>query len=113
MPAYLISDVGSVAPEDQEAWKLYLALAPAAIAKYGGRYLVRGGELDIIEGNWRPHAIVVAEFPDRESVKRWYESPEYAEALAVRSASGLRRNMICVEGTLDSGPDKLLGKNTR
>jgi uncharacterized protein (DUF1330 family) len=113
MTAYLISDVGAVAPEDDEPWKAYLALAPATIERYGGRYLARGGEIDIIEGEWSPHAIVLAEFPNREAVKRWYESPEYAAALKVRAASGLRRNMICVEGAVDSSPEMLLGKKAR
>jgi uncharacterized protein (DUF1330 family) len=103
--AYLISDVGAVAPEDEEAWQTYLALAPATIEQYGGRYLARGGAIDVIEGSWSPHAVVIAEFPDREAVQRWYASPEYAEALAVRAKSGLHRAMICVEGADDAGPD--------
>jgi len=109
MTAYLISDVGPVAPEDEAAWKAYLAIAPATIKQYGGRYLARGGAIDIIEGDWSPHAMVIAEFPDRESVSRWYASPEYAEGLKIRAKSGLRRRMICIEGATDSSPDNLLG----
>jgi uncharacterized protein (DUF1330 family) len=108
MTAYLISDVGAVAPEDEEAWKAYLAVAPATIQKYGGRYLARGGAIDVIEGDWSPYAIVIAEFPDREAVKRWYASPEYAEGLEIRARSRLHRRMICVEGAMDASPDKLL-----
>jgi uncharacterized protein (DUF1330 family) len=110
--AYLISDVGAVAPEDQEAWKAYLAIAPATIQKHGGRYLARGGAIDVIEGDWSPTAVVIAEFPDREAVRRWYASPEYAEGLKIRAASGLRRRLICVEGAAgDASPDRLLGPN--
>jgi hypothetical protein len=58
MPVYLISDVGPVAPESEESWKAYLERAPAAIAKYGGRYLARGGAIQVIEGSWSPLAIV-------------------------------------------------------
>jgi uncharacterized protein (DUF1330 family) len=108
MTAYLISDVGAVAPEDEEAWKAYLAAAPATIQKYGGRYLARGGAIDVIEGDWSPYAIVIAEFPDRQAVKRWYASPEYAEGLKIRARARLHRRMICVEGAMDASPDKLL-----
>ncbi|WP_186203977.1 DUF1330 domain-containing protein [Burkholderia gladioli] len=109
MTAYLISDVGPVAPEDDAAWKAYLAMAPATIEKYGGRYLARGGAIDVIEGDWSPYAIVIAEFPDRDAVARWYASPEYAEGLAIRAKSGLHRRMICVEGAANSNLDNLLG----
>ncbi|MBV1686654.1 DUF1330 domain-containing protein [Novosphingobium sp. G106] len=102
MPIYLISDVGPVAPEAQAAWDAYIAKAPATIAQYGGRYLARGGKIGVIEGDWSPLAIVLVEFPDRDAVDRWYASPEYAEALAIRG-SALHRNMIVVEGTTEGG----------
>jgi uncharacterized protein (DUF1330 family) len=107
--AYVISDAGAVAPEDEAAWKAYLAAAPASIAKYGGRYLARGGAIDVMEGDWSPHAIVVVEFPDREAAARWYASPEYAECLKIRGASGLTRRLICIDGATDASPDDLLG----
>lgn len=109
MVAYLISDIDAPAPEDEGAWRAYLAAAPATIEAYGGRYVARGGTIDVIEGDWHPHAVVIAEFPDREAVARWYASPEYAECLALRADSGLTRRMICVEGTGDASPDALLG----
>jgi uncharacterized protein (DUF1330 family) len=112
MTAYLISDVGAVAAEDRSAWEAYLALAPATIEQYGGRYLARGGQIDVIEGAWSPHAVVVAEFPDGEAVRRWYASPEYSEALKIRAASSLHRNMICVEGTVDGSSQDLLRPST-
>ncbi|WP_081060827.1 DUF1330 domain-containing protein [Burkholderia gladioli] len=109
MTAYLISDVGPVAPEDDAAWKTYLAMAPATIEKYGGRYLARGGAIDVIEGDWSPYAIVIAEFSDRDAVARRYAPPEYAEGLAIRAKSGLHRRMFCVEGASHSSQDNLLG----
>ena len=75
MPAYLIVDCEVTDPERYEAYK---QLAPPAIAKYGGRYLVRGGEMTPLEGDWRPNRVVVLEFPDVETAKRFYASPEYA-----------------------------------
>jgi uncharacterized protein (DUF1330 family) len=108
MAVYLISDVGPVAPESAEAWKAYLERAPVTIAKYGGRYLARGGAIQVIEGSWSPQAIVLVEFPDSAAVASWHSSPEYAEALRIRGTA-LQRNMISVEGTSDGGPTQLLG----
>ncbi len=109
MPAYIIVDMGAVAPEDEGAWKAYVAMAPATIERYGGRYLTRGGAIDVMEGDWSPHGIVIVEFPDREAAMRWYGSPEYAPALKIRETSGLHRNMLCVEGGSGASPDNLLG----
>ncbi|WP_428493579.1 DUF1330 domain-containing protein [Rhodopila sp.] len=109
MPAYVIVDVGVVAPEDEGAWKAYVAMAPATIEQYGGRYLARGGAIEVMESDWSPYGIVIVEFPDREAAARWYASPEYSPGLKIREESGLNRKMICVEGASDASPDKLLG----
>jgi uncharacterized protein (DUF1330 family) len=108
MAVYVISDVAPAASQDEEAWKAYVQRAPATIEKYGGRYLARGGAVQIMEGSWSPHAIVLVEFPDSAAVARWYASPEYAEALKVRGTA-LRRNLICVEGAIDASAAELLG----
>jgi uncharacterized protein (DUF1330 family) len=71
--------------------------AAEAIAKYGGRYLIRGGEVQTLEGSWNPKNIVVAEFPSPEQARAWYQSQEYARALEVRDRA-LRRNLIFVDG---------------
>ena len=94
MPVYLISDV---MPRDAEAFEAYRTRAAASIERHGGKYLVRGGETDVLEGGWRPSTIVVVEFPDKASAQAWYRSPDYAEALAVRD-DALERNLILVEG---------------
>jgi len=94
MAVYLISDVTA---RDADAFQTYRTRAAASIEKYGGRYLVRGGPIERLEGNWSPATIVVVEFPDAEQVRRWYASPEYAEALAVRDLA-LSRNLLLVEG---------------
>jgi uncharacterized protein (DUF1330 family) len=109
MAAYVISDTE---PQDPQAWATYVALAPATIARYGGRYLVRGGRIETIEGSWAPKAIVVVEFPDADAVKAWYASPEYAEALKVRDQA-LRRNMISVEGVAADHAASLLSLTTK
>ena len=94
MPAYIISDV---TVKDRAAMEEYRTRAAPTIALYGGRYLVRGGEAEALEGTWLPRMFIVAEFPDSETERRWYRSPEYAQALAFRDA-GLSRNLILVEG---------------
>jgi uncharacterized protein (DUF1330 family) len=94
MAAYLISDV---TPRDNEAFRLYRTRAAASIAQYGGRYLVRGGEVDAVEGDWKPRTIIIVEFPDVDVARRWYRSPEYARALAIRNEA-LERNLILVDG---------------
>jgi uncharacterized protein (DUF1330 family) len=63
----------------------------------GGRFIARGGELAILEGDWRPKRLVLLEFPDLEAAKRFYESPAYQEAKRLREgAAGF--NMVAVEG---------------
>lgn len=94
MPAYLISDVTA---KDPEAFQAYRDRAAASIARHGGRYLVRGGPIEPLEGDWAPRAIVIVEFPDRGRARAWYRSPEYAAALAVRDKA-LSRNLILVDG---------------
>ena len=94
MPAYAIFDIVVTDPERYEDYK---KLAPPAIAAYGGKYLVRGGQLDALEGDWNPSRIVVLEFPTAEHAKAWIDSPEYREARALRHATA-STNAILVEG---------------
>jgi uncharacterized protein (DUF1330 family) len=92
---YVISEVTF---RDQEAIAAYRDLAAPAIAQYGGRYLIRGGQVTALEGEWHPTVlIVVVEFPNRAAAEDWYRSPEYSQALAYRDAA-LERNLIMVDG---------------
>ena len=70
--------------KDPEAYAEYYAKAPATIEMYGGRYLVRGGEVIPGEGGWSPGRIVILEFPDLESLQKWATSPEYAPIAEIR-----------------------------
>ena len=79
-----------------EALDSYRQLAAKSIEEHGGRYLVRGGEQQILEGTWAPATIIV-EFPTAEAARAWYESSGYAEALKYRDAA-LERDLILVEG---------------
>jgi uncharacterized protein (DUF1330 family) len=94
MAAYVISDVTM---KNAEAVRTYRTRAAASIAQYGGRYLVRGGPIETLEGGWTPRNIIVVEFPDVERARAWYRSAEYAQALAVRDEA-LSRNLILVDG---------------
>ena len=94
MPAYLLVDCEIT---DAARYENYKKLAPAAIAKYGGRYLVRGGATTQLEGHWRPNRVVVLEFPDVETAKRFYDSPEYRAARDLR-AGAAKMNIILVDG---------------
>jgi uncharacterized protein (DUF1330 family) len=92
--AYVISEVEVL---DESRANAYRQLAADSIAEYGGRYLVRGGQTELIEGGPPPKAIIVVEFPSMEIAKEWYASAAYAEALEVR-ASALERRLIFVQG---------------
>jgi uncharacterized protein (DUF1330 family) len=94
MAAYVISEIETLDPTLLER---YRSLAAATIAQYGGRYIVRGGAVETIEGGPVPERIVIVEFPTLERAGEWYRSPEYAEALEVRQ-SALNRRLLFVEG---------------
>ena len=94
MPAYVIVETNVT---DHEQYEGYKEAAPPTIAAYGGRYLVRGGELAIFEGDWNPTRIVILEFPDLETAKRWYDSPEYEEAKRLRDGAA-RLRVVAVQG---------------
>lgn len=82
MTAYLIANIPF---SDSPAARTYRERVPAVIAAYGGRYVVRGGPIEVLEG--RPmddRRIVVVAFPDRDTARRFYHSPEYQEIIALR-----------------------------
>lgn len=94
MAAYFIVDLDI---QDPAAFEEYRKLVPATIEKYGGRYLVRGGALETLEGSWRPRRAVVLEFPSLAQAKRWYDSAEYRGPKALRLKTA-KANVILVDG---------------
>jgi uncharacterized protein (DUF1330 family) len=94
MPAYVIVETDIYDPEQYEQYK---AASPAAVADGGGRFVVRGGELAVLEGDWEPTRLVVLEFEDLEAVKRWYDSPEYQAAKQLREGAA-NLSMVAVQG---------------
>jgi uncharacterized protein (DUF1330 family) len=94
MAAYVIADLDVT---NAAALENYRAKVPDTIAKYGGRFLVRGGAHEVIEGAWTPTRIVILEFPSMEALQRWYNSPEYKPLIAERKAAAAT-DLIAVEG---------------
>jgi uncharacterized protein (DUF1330 family) len=94
MPAYLIVETDV---HDPDRYERYKEASPAAVAAGGGRFIARGGELAVLEGDWNPKRIVLLEFENLEAAKRFYESPEYQSAKALREGAA-NLNMVAVEG---------------
>ncbi len=94
MAGYVIVDVDV---HDTEAYGEYRKLVAPTIEKYGGRYIVRGGANEVMEGDWTPHRVIVLEFESVARAKEWYGSEEYAPALAIR-LKATTSSMIIVEG---------------
>jgi uncharacterized protein (DUF1330 family) len=94
MPAYIVADIQVT---DPAAYDDYRPLAAASIARFGGRFVVRGGRVDLLEGEPLPERIVVIEFPDADTARRWYHSAEYQSALKIRQSASSGR-VFLVEG---------------
>ena len=94
MAAYLIVDLEVT---ERASYETYRDAVPEVIKKYGGRYLVRGGDVEVLEGDWRPGRLVVLEFPSMNDLKKFYDSDDYRDLKAVRIAS-TNTNAIVVEG---------------
>jgi uncharacterized protein (DUF1330 family) len=94
MAAYLIVEI---AVTDTEVYKEYQKLVGPTLEKYGGRFLVRGGNIETIEGDWRPQRVVIVEFTNVEQARKWYYSPEYTLAKAMRQKATNTR-MLLVQG---------------
>lgn len=94
MSAYVI---GEIEVTDAAAYDEYRKQVLATIEKYGGRFLVRGGDVEPLEGGWSPKRIVVLEFPSLQQARTWYRSPEYAPLIKLRQ-KGSRGKLIAVQG---------------
>ena len=94
MAAYVIADVTVTDPQGFEE---YRQMVPATVAKYGGKFVVRGGQWEKMEGDWEPKRLVILEFDSVERAKQWWASEEYREAKALRQRTAMT-NLIIVEG---------------
>ena len=94
MPAYVIVEIDIV---DSAGYEEYKKLAGATVEKYGGKYVVRGGRTEVLEGDWNPKRIVVLQFDSPRHAKDWLNSKEYREPRKMRHRTA-RANMILLEG---------------
>ncbi|HYI78999.1 MAG TPA: DUF1330 domain-containing protein [Chryseolinea sp.] len=94
MKAYIIVDVTIT---DAARYEDYKKLTPASLVPFDGKFVVRGGQTEILEGEWQPGRIVVLEFPSKQKAKDWWSSAGYAPAKAIRQAASTTQ-MILVEG---------------
>ena len=94
MAAYLIAEIDIT---DPEGYKAYTSIVPATITQYGGRFLVRGGAAELLEGDWPPLRRVIIEFPSMDAARAWWDSPEYAKPKVLRRAAS-RGRLILLEG---------------
>jgi uncharacterized protein (DUF1330 family) len=104
MTAYALAHVHSVefGPDIVE----YLQRIDATLDPYGGRFIVHGGDIEVAEGEWG-QGVIIIEFPDRESVRAWYDSPEYQEILPLRT-----KHMVADVITAQGVPDGYRGVDT-
>ncbi len=94
MAAYIFADV---AVHDPAGYEPYRGQVPALIAAYGGRYLVRGGATEILEGDWSPRRCVILEFPTLAQAKAFWASPEYRPLREIRERTAHSR-LVAIEG---------------
>ena len=94
MPAYIHADVQVT---DPVAYEEYRRQVPAVIGAYGGRYLVRGGAVQMLEGERAPQRQVIIEFPDMARLRAFYDSPEYQVLKAIRQSASTG-SLIAIEG---------------
>lgn len=94
MKAYVIVEISV---HNKDLYEEYKKLSPSSIEAYDGKFVVRGGKTEILEGEWNPKRVVVLEFPSKERAKEWWHSPEYSEARTIRQQAAATK-MIVVDG---------------
>ena len=94
MAAYVIAEIEII---DAQAFEDYRREVPPTLVRYGGRFVVRGGQSETLEGTWQPKRLVVLEFPDRAAAKAWWSSQEYAGPKTVRQRSA-RTELLVIDG---------------
>ena len=94
MPAYVIVDIEV---HDPKAYDEYRRLVGATLTRYGGKFIVRGGNIDVLEGNWKPKRIVVLQFETLARAREWYDSEEYRMPKEMRMKASTGK-IIAVEG---------------
>jgi uncharacterized protein (DUF1330 family) len=86
--------------KDEAMFSEYRKAVPATLEAFGGKFIVRGGELKLLEGEWPHPRLVIIEFPSREAAEGWYRSPEYQKIIGLRHVSS-GGNLVIVESQVD------------
>jgi len=94
MSAFVLA---SVTVKDPVRYEDYRRLVTPTLAKYGGRFIARGGKIEVLEGDWQPNRLVILEFPSVEHARQWWNSPEYTEARLIRQATS-EGTLLILEG---------------
>jgi uncharacterized protein (DUF1330 family) len=94
MAAYVF---GEIEVTDPTIYEDYRKQVLAVVTKYGGKFIVRGGKVETLEGGWAPKRIVALEFPSMEQAQKWYRSPEYAPLIKLRQKAS-KGKLVIVEG---------------
>ncbi len=94
MAAYIVVDIEITDPSE---YQTYAQQTAATLERYGGKFLVRGGNPETLEGDWKTKRLVILEFPGAEQAKSWYDSPEYSAIKGIRHRSAISR-MLLVHG---------------
>ncbi len=98
MPGYVIADVDII---DSEIFAQYRSQDGSSIDKYGGKFIVLGGPVEKVEGDWEPKRLVILEFESVQRAREWYHSQEYSGPIKLRHQSA-RTNLIFVEGVKEA-----------
>ena len=94
MKAFVVS---AETPKDESMSAEYRKAVPATLEAFGGKFIARGGNLKLLEGEWPHPRLVIIEFPSREAAEGWYRSPEYQKIIGLRLSSTVT-NLVIVEG---------------
>ena len=93
MPAFVIVEVDII---DNEKYDAYKALTPATVSAFGGKFILRGNPVTVLEGEWNHERLVMLEFPTKENAKAWYNSEGYQHAKSVRVGAA-KANFLLIE----------------
>ena len=94
MVAYVIADITVT---DPERYKDYTSQTPATVEKFGGQFVVRGGDVTIMGGDWKPNRLVIIEFPNMATLKKWYKSKDYQKIAKIREEAS-EGSFVFVDG---------------
>jgi uncharacterized protein (DUF1330 family) len=94
MAAYVLGEIEVIDPAGYEDYRKQVL---AVVSKYGGKFIVRGGRIEALEGGWAPKRMVLLEFPSIEQAMKWYRSPEYAPLIKLRQKAS-RGRLLALEG---------------